>query len=256
MRKTGLVVLMLLFITVGVTDTFAHMVWLTPSSFFPKAGEKVNVTMGWGHKYPADELIKETSIDSVFVLGPEGIKVTLHKDTVATYSFTPKTEGQYAVCVKVKRIYFSKTTDGRKMGSKKDLKDVVECTYYGMHAETFITVGSGTKKAQVSSALPLVIIPPENLANIKAGGEMKVKIEYQGKAAKNASCVIINEETVKKGEDQHALKGSPCDSLGVFTVKLETKGHLLVRVTQDVPYADASVCDKDSYQTTATFMVK
>jgi len=238
-----------------MSPSLAHMVWLNASNHFPKVGETVTITVGWGHTYPGEEKIKESSIDTIFVCSPDGAKLSLRRDTVATYSFSPKTAGLYIVIVKVKRIFFSTTTDGRKMGNKMNLENVVSCVHYGMQAETFITAGSATKSASIKEHLPLALVPQDNLHSVKVGGALKISLDYLGKPLQGVKFKAVDESTAQQGEDTW-LQESESDSLGIVSVKLVSKGPWLFLATHEATYGDASECDKESYRTTATFTVK
>lgn len=244
-----------LLISGSVSLAQAHMVWLNASNHFPKTGETVTITIGWGHRYPGDEKIKESSIDTIFVCGPEGAQLPLNKDSAASYAFTPKTAGTYIVIVKLKRIFFSTTTDGRKMGNKKNLENVVSCVHYGMQAETFITAGSAVKCASIKEHLSLALVPQDNLQSVKVGGMLNIRLDFQGKPLKGVTFKAVDESTAQQEEDKWVHE-SASDSLGVVVVTLVSKGPWLFLATHEAPYTDASLCDKESYRTTATFMLK
>lgn len=64
-----------------------------------------------------------------------------------------KKEGTYLALAKRKEGFFTKTTEGYKRQSKKGLKNVVQCGYYGMYAKAIVDVEKGEGKIDLNPSL-------------------------------------------------------------------------------------------------------
>ena len=159
MKRSVLMLAMLIFITGIVSTAEGHMLWLNASNYSPQIGERVTIEIGFGHKYPNIEKVKEENIELIFVRDPSGHEMPLEKIAPAKYIFTPQTKGQYEVIVKLKQGFVSTTPDGRKLGNKKTLKEVVSCLHFTMNAKALINAGSKNKGSSHRSSLPLEIVP-------------------------------------------------------------------------------------------------
>lgn len=255
MRRLIIIFALLILTTGIVTAAQAHMLWLNVSNYFPKKGEKVTIEIGWGHKFPRDEMIKEENIEHIFVRDPNGHEIPLEKVAPAKYVFTPEVDGQYEVIAKLKPGFVSNTPDGRKLGNKKTLKDVVSCLYFTMNVKALINTGSKVKGADHQSDLPLEIIPYLDISRLKVGDEIILRVMYKGKPVKGAKVNAIDEKTALQQESKW-VQESESDVDGMVRVKLISKGPWFFTAYYELPYTDLSECDKSMYRTTLTFGLK
>jgi uncharacterized GH25 family protein len=255
MKRFVLTLAVLIFITGIVSTAEGHMLWLNASNCSPQIGEDVMIEIGFGHKYPNIETVKEENIERIFVRGPEGRELPVERVSPAKYRFSPKAEGQYEVIAKLKQGFVSTTPDGRKLGNKKTLNGVVSCFHFTMNAKTLISVGSKGKGASHRSDLPLEIIPTGNMNKLKIGDQLLLKVMYQGKPLKGAKFNATDEKTALQQEGKW-VQESESDADGMVRVKLISKGLWLFTASHELPYTDQSECDKSSYRTTLTFGLK
>jgi uncharacterized GH25 family protein len=255
MKRYVAIFALIILITGIVTTAEGHMLWLDASNYSPRIGENITIEIGFGHKYPNIEPVKEENIERIFVRNPEGRELPFERIAPAKYTFSPKTEGQYEVIVKLKQGFVSNTPDGRKLGSKKTLKDVVSCLHFTMNAEALINVSSKSKKASHQSILPLEIVPVGNTSKLKVGDELLLKVMYQGKPLKEAKFNATDEKTALQQEGKW-VQESESDAGGIVRVKLISKGPWLFTASHEIPYADSSECDKSMYRTTLTIGLK
>jgi uncharacterized GH25 family protein len=255
MKRTILMLAMLFFIAGIVSTAQAHMLWLNASDYSPQIGEKVTIEIGFGHKYPHIETVKEENIERIFIRDPKDQELPLEKVAPAKYTFSPKAEGQYEVIVKLKQGFVSNTPDGHKLGNKKTLNSVVSCLQFNMSAKTLIRVGSKGKRLSYGSDLPIEIIPSEDINKLKVGDELLLKVMYQGKPLKGAKFNATDEKTALQEEGKWVQEAESDDS-GMVRVKLISKGPWLFTALYEIPYADSSECDKSMYRTTLTVGLK
>ena len=152
-------ILLLIFFTLMTISAQAHMLWLNVSNYYPDVGDIVWVEIGWGHKYPRDEVIGEGWLEQVYAINPKGEKVFLEKIFPSFYRFVPKLRGAYLIVAKLKPGFVSITTEGHKLGNKKQLKNVVSCFKYIMNAKALIEVGGKSNGFSCITGEPLEIIP-------------------------------------------------------------------------------------------------
>lgn len=255
MKMSLWTIAVLFFITGVVSTAQGHMLWLNASDYSPSVGENVTIEIGWGHKYPSHEVVKEENIEHIFVRDPEGRELPLERIAPAKYRFSPKAKGQYEVIAKLKPGFVSNTPDGRKLGNKKTLKDVVTCLQFTMNAKTLINAGSKGKAPAHRNSLPLEIIPSGDIGRLKVGDELLLKILFQDKPLKGAKFNAIDEKTAQQQEGKW-VQESESDADGMVQVKLISKGSWLFTAIHEIPYSDSSECDKSMYRTTLTVGLK
>jgi uncharacterized GH25 family protein len=254
-KRSVLMCAVLIFLTGIVSTAQAHMLWLNASDYTPQIGERVTIEIGFGHKYPNIETVKEENIERIFIRDPKGREMPLEKVAPAKYTFSPKAEGQYEVIAKLKPGFVSNTSDGRKRGNKKTLNDVVSCLHWTMNAKALINVTSKGKGSTHRSSLPLEIITSENINKLKVGDELLLKVLYQGKPLKGVKFSATDEKTARQQEGKW-VQESESDADGMVRVKLISKGPWLFTSIHEVPCADQSECDKSEYTTTLTIGLK
>ena len=255
MKRSVLMLAMLIFITGIVSTAEGHMLWLNASNYSPQIGESVTIEIGFGHKYPKIETVKEENIERIFIRDPKGQELQIEKVSPAKYIFSPKAAGQYEVIVQLKQGFVSTIPDGRKRGNKKTLNSVVSCLHFSMNAKALINVVSKGKGVSYRSELPLEIIPYENINKLKVGDELLLKVMYQGKPLKGAKFNATDEKTALQQEGKW-VQESESDDKGIVHVKLISKGPWLFTASYEIPYADSSECDKSMYRTALTIGLK
>lgn len=255
MRKKIVSLLMTLIILVVSSAVQAHMLWLNAGKEAVKSGKSITVEIGFGHKYPATEGVKEGNIEKVFALDPKGRELPLQRVDSGKYMFVPKSAGEYQVIVKMKKGFLSITPEGRKMASKKEIKDAVSCIQFSMSAITVIRSGSKGRHNTRPADLQLDIIPLEELGELKAGKELPVKLLFNGKPVKGAKLKAADAESSTQKEDAWTQE-TVTDENGIARIKLASGGQWLISANYETPYPDPNECDKCSYRTSLTFSVR
>jgi len=88
-----IVILYSLTILLFASIVHAHDLWLNAGNYFPKPGQVVTIELGWGHRFPSDEVIKEGWLESIYAVRPKGEKISLKKLDPTHFSFTPQVPG-------------------------------------------------------------------------------------------------------------------------------------------------------------------
>jgi len=250
MRRWYLIVVMALLPVWIATSAQAHMFWLNASNYAPEAGETIWIELGFGHKYPRDEMMKEGRLDRICALDSKGKEWPVEEIFPAFYQFTPKTEGAYQIMAVMKPGFVSKTADGFKLGSKKDFPDAPYCFAFRMSTKTLITVGG--KKADVSQQTqnPLEIIAMTSPADLKVGDTLPLKVMFEGKPLAGATVSAVYEGFTE--EKHHWAQEAETNADGLVQVKLTTKGPWLFTNTHKETYPDKAECDDYSYRASLT----
>ena len=252
MRKVIFIILVGMLITLTAASAQAHMLWLNVSHYTPSPGDNVWIEIGWGHKnYPRDLAMSDKWLERVYVIDPQGQQVVVQEIFPAFYRFTPTTKGNYQVVAKIKPGFLSITTAGHKLGSKKDLTDVVSCFQYVMNATAVIEVGGTLNVFSRKSNEPLEILPLKSPASLRVGDTLPVRIMFRGKPIAGAKVqgTYVGYQTDEKN---HWAVEEESDSRGIVLVKLTSKGQWMFKTGHKIPYPDKAEADEHSYSTSLT----
>ena len=154
--------------------------------------------------------------------------------------------------------FLSKTPEGYKRKSKKELQNVLSCFRYDIRAKSIIVVDgllhNEAEKFLHSSDDPLEIFPLKNPVQLKEGDILPLKIIYQGTPLAG---VEVHATYEGFSDQAHTFAcTTTSDKLGKAKVRLTKKGNWLVNVLHQVPYPELQVCDKARYNYSLTFKVK
>lgn len=263
MKKNIAILFSLVVVICYSTITWAHSLWLVASNYHPKVGEPIKVKIGWGHKFPKDEIIEEGILEWIYAIDPEGETVHLQKASSTQFVLTPKLKGTYLVVANIKPCFFSNTTEGRKWGTKKDLKKVIKCTHYTIEAKTVIIAGKKDEGFSRQTGSLLEVIPLESPQQLKQGDILPLKVLFREKPLSHVylDATYDGFSPEETSIDHKTLKvffvhKTLVDKKGEAAIKLFEKGLWMVNVNHKIPYPDNKECDEDFYSTILTFEVK
>ncbi|MDL1962673.1 MAG: DUF4198 domain-containing protein [Deltaproteobacteria bacterium] len=232
----------------------AHSLWLNIDDDRPEAGQKVQIEIGWGHKFPRDEVIKEGFLNEVYALDSKGARILIKQVSPTEFEFVPTAQGCYAILANIHPGFLSKTTEGYKLQPKKGLENVVSCFRYDIRAKAVMNVGDSVKMPDQPVGDPLEIIPLKHGRHLKQGEILPVKVIYNGKALAFAD-VRATYAGFSDQPNTFALS-TKTDKDGTARIKLLEKGSWLVNVMYEVPYPDKEECDNYRYNYSFTFAVQ
>ena len=229
----------------------AHILWLNASNYAPQVGETIWLEIGFGHAYPRDELMKEGRIERVYAISPDGRETAAEKIFPAFYKFTPETEGTHMIVAVLKPGFVSKTTDGRKLGNKKSLKEVVSCFAFRMTAISVITVGSKNVSLPPKTGKTLEIRALKNPSGLQPGDVLPLQIIFKGKPLAGVSLKAACKHCVTDKKHPWAQE-SESNSEGIVHIKMSSGGPWMFTTTHEIPYPDTDECDNYLYRTSLT----
>lgn len=238
---------------------YAHDMWINMQDYTPDKSKPAALSVGFGHGFviPGKEFLSRDQVDKVFFLSPDGKEIPLIPEGNEKYqSKTPlKAEGSYVAVVKKQGGFSSKTVEGVQRGkSKKDLKDVIECSYSEKYAKASFTVGTpgGEAFLQVLGH-QMEIVPLKDPAKLKEGDELPVKVLFQGKPTRT---YVYGTYAGFSSESNTFAYTTYTDKDGIAKIKVIKGGTWLLIVKQEMAYPDAAVCDKLSCAASLTFRVR
>jgi uncharacterized GH25 family protein len=231
----------------------AHSLWLNMEENEPTVGQTVRVEIGWGHKFPKDEVIKEGLLKEVYGVDSHGARTPLKQISLTEFEFVPKAPGGYTLSANTHPGFVSKTPEGYKLQSKKGLEDVVSCFRYDIRTKAFVYVGHEAKVSDQALGDILEIIPLKTPKDLKKGETLPVKILFEGKPL---PAVEVKATYAGFSDQPHTFAVSTkTDTKGVAQIDILEKGDWLVNVVHEVPYPHAEECDKHRNNYSFTFKV-
>ncbi len=233
---------------------YAHNFWLLVENDAPKVGEPVGVEIGWGHKFPKDEQIKEERLGAIRALGPDGQEVPLKKLSTTQYEFVPPAKGVYLIAAQVAPDFLTKTKDSFKLQSKKGVPDAISCFRFDMATKTFVNAGGQKLGFAGSANSSLEIMPLKNPLTQKKGDTIPLRVMFQGKPLAGAE-VKITHDNWADPQKPFATIGKT-DAKGEIRVKLKQPGKWLIVTSHKTPYEPLDECDEHFYTASLTFRVR
>ena len=245
---------MMLLLCFTGSDLYAHCLWLIPDNDRPEAGQTVSIEIGWGHKFPKDEVIKEGLLKEIYALNVRGERFPVRQVSRTRYSFSPQERGVYTLVADIHPGFLSKTTQGYKLKPKRGLKGVISCFRFDMRAKTLIHVGNTGKIPDKHAGDILEILPLRNPLEVKQNDLFPVKVIFRGKALSNAE-VKATYAGFSNQPSTYAFH-TKTDENGVARIKLLNGGQWVVNVLHEIPYSDREECDKLRYNYCLTFRIR
>ncbi len=245
---------------------FAHNLWLNPSNHYPKAGETVDIVIGWGHKYVesrTDQEVKEETVKVISALDPDGKIVEPERKSPSLFQLNIEKPGVYAVTAGIKPGIFTTTPEGRKWADKKEVRNPLKCTAYNIIAKTLIVAGGSDRNLSASTDQPLEVILLKDPSTLKKGDSLPIKVLFEGKALEGievkAKYAGFDQDSSDHGHGP-AQKAYPVetttDNNGEATLKLDTEGFWMIQLSHRTPYPDTETCDEYMYNAAFTFEIK
>jgi len=243
-----------------VSNCYAHFLWLNVDDYTPKPGQKISITLGWGHKFPEtpnpprEEMIKKLNL---FLIDPNGnkirLKIPIKDGKPQPIKIKLTKEGVYFV-VLIGKYFVSKTTEGYFLKAKSELKDkeVIYSKWSETTAIALISVGK-QKEISVSSIYGsnFYMLPFINPSLLKKGEIFQVKVLFDGKPCR--TWVYATYAEFSKFKDTYAWT-IRTDKKGLAAIKiLKTGVPWLIRSELEKNYPNHQKADIANYKCTLTF---
>ncbi len=293
MRKSIIVLSAALLFSAHGSLAFAHTFWVNTFDSQAHQPRHVLVTLGYGHSFPLDDLLKDLTLKSFTLYDPE-LEATALPLPVARQAATIKLDndlqivsgdlaarkiilgkdsptGVYQVSAESKDNYWTYYIDekGRQRWATKPMnevtgaKEIIRGMRYHPFAVSYFTVGKWQTPKSLGQELE--IIPMTDLSNVHAGDLVQFKVMFMGKELTTDPSLSIEYITAKSdafgGTEKFALSSMLVEGKGQF--RIPTAGNWLVNVytRQDVTKDNAlkhlaDKCTTVLYSSSVTFTVK
>ena len=231
----------------------AHYLWLNMDNQVFEAGETVAVKLGWGHRFPGGEPMREGMLRRVFAVDPQGNIAPLSPASDIEYRFIPKMSGAYRLYADIHPGFVSKTTEGYKMKPKNAVTEPLSCFRYDIRAGARIRVGESNPDKTAFTEHPLEVVPLADPTRVKIGDILPVKVLFNGVALAGAQIDATYAGDSEKADEFAITLNTGKD--GTADIAISDKGLWLVSATYEPPYPEPAVCDIYRYKFSLTFTV-
>ncbi|MEW5944573.1 MAG: DUF4198 domain-containing protein [bacterium] len=259
-RKRVLVLYLAVFVLVCLVcaSARAHYMWIYVMDYAPDPGQKISLSLGWGHLFPGTDVMKNEDLEEIYAIGPSGkkLKVTPEPEQGKFRIEAPgDLPGAYLIIAKRKGGYKTKTTEGYKSLPKKDLKNVISSAYREMNAKAIVIVGRSGKDTHLQEEIgfPLEIVPTEIPTDMREGDSLSVKVLFRGKPHRGFVHATYTGFTADEDTFAYAAK---TNKDGIAKIKLLKSGIWMVKAEHTTPPSDPELCDEHLFVSTLTFEVK
>lgn len=254
-KKTGVLIASLFFLTVFGTSAYAHFPWINVNDYTPETGSAVKLNIGWGHNYPFAGFLQEESLEKLEMTGPTKTKNSLKftSDVEVSSESVISNQGAYIISGKRKSGFYTKTTQGGKRFSKKNLKNAIKCSFSHMCMKAIVNVGDGKGDVKTRVGHPMEIVPLKNPVDLQSGDYMPVQVLCNGKPFSGYIYATYAGFSTEKETFAYATK---TDKKGKGKIKILQSGVWLIKASHEVPYSNQDECDVESFIASLTFEVK
>jgi uncharacterized GH25 family protein len=254
-KRIGLVgfTVMTLLLT-GVFSAQAHFPWINLEDSSLSTGRNVKWTIGWGHRFPVAGLMNKSAVGEMFVIGPDGGKITAESVNELQFQSSEglSAPGAYIVAVSRAAGFYTKTTEGSKRQSKKGLENVLSCSYSNSYMKAIANVGGEAGPVDAPAGHEMEIIPLVNPATLKVGDFLPFKAVLKGKPYKGDFSATY---AGFSPENNVFAYSSSTNAEGHGKIKILSSGAWLITMTVKEPFADPEECDVQSFRASLTFDV-
>ncbi|MFZ1986515.1 MAG: DUF4198 domain-containing protein [Desulfatitalea sp.] len=256
-RFTFAISTMLFFLLLSAVSAPAHDMWIEVRDYTPAPGEEITMVLGYDHHLPAREFLPKEYLDEIYLLRPDGTRVEIkgYSDVEYKAGAPLADKGSYLAVATQKGRFWTKTTEGYQSGkSKKDVKNVVSCTYSAKFAKAIVNIGAAAGSLLAKPlGHDLEIIPMADPAALRNGDFLPLQVLFKGKPLAGADVVATYVGfSREKNTFAYATK-SAAD--GRAKIRIATPGAWLVAVHYKEDYPDPKECDEYSFAASLTFEI-
>ncbi|MDR0354547.1 MAG: DUF4198 domain-containing protein [Deltaproteobacteria bacterium] len=236
------------------SPSFAHDFWLSEHSALP--GQKMILTLGYGHNFPIGEEIPAenlaTRFQPVTLAGPSGSFVlTQGQETKLLVADKPTEPGLYVASGATTPLFLTQTTSGWVIKAKNEVENPVTSNLSAKYSKAIINVGGG-KGDLLDKPVghKLEFIPLSDPADLKPGEAFSAKVLFQGEPLAGATVTAL-----PAGLEEPVLQAT-ADSLGLVSLKLDRPGLWRLMTEHLIEFeGDKTKADNELNIATLTFKI-
>jgi len=242
------------------SNAYAHYLWVNVDNYNPKTGEEITISLGWGHHFPEDGSITVDKIERIYVISPGGKEIPLELKSqkegglVAPVKMKLDKPGTYLVVAEKKSGFVTKTTEGYKYQSKKELKGVINSYWSEGSAKAVISVEQASGDSfQKAAKQRYQVIPLDDPATLKERDYLRVKVTLDNKP--HSTFVYATYAGFSSEKDTFAYTAR-ADKEGIAKIKILKPGTWLIKASDKMPYPNTEDADLYSFTSVLTFGIK
>jgi uncharacterized GH25 family protein len=266
--------LALLLVVVSIPAARAHDFWIEPSTFIPAPGQRVAVRLRVGQELRGDPVPRELGLLQRFVMvGPGGegpVPGLPNTDPAGFAAF--ESPGLYTVVydsgrhpleldaakfeqylrqeglekIADLRVRRGQTAAGAKEVFSRCAKSLIAASATGA---VNVAGNAGGSRYDRPLGQRLELVPEKNPYTLTGGGELPVRLLYEGKPLAGALVVALPKDR------QAAPVSARSDSRGRVRLKLDHPGFWLVKAVHMIPAPPDAGADWESFWASLTFGV-
>jgi len=243
-------------------QAYAHDLWLGLDHYDQNKGDTAKVFLHMGHSIPFSDFARPEKMKDFSYLEPTGKKKILKLKKYDPESFFNEVgvdlniqkEGTYLVVAAMKPLFVSKTTEGKKRKSKKELTNAIFCRHVEFFAKAIFYAekpGGSAYKTVLGHAIEM--IPQKDPCLLKTGDYLPIKVLFKGEplAGEYVYATYVGFST--RAEYAFTAK---TDTAGIVNIRITEPGIWWVKIPLKRVREDTSECDVDQYAAVMTFEVK
>ncbi len=226
-----------------VASAHAHHPWVLSEQAHVATGESLAFTVYFGHEFPMAQPLADERIAAISLLGPDGDSIVIGSSGLSTGELMQP--GFHVLGVEQARGYWTRTTEGGRAQSRKDLANAVHCNQSINGAKTFFQVGQ-SRDHTLSQVLghPLELLIKNDPSALKAGHEIRIALVFHGQP-QSGSVMLFNADS---GEDP--VETFTTDDEGLARLTLSGPAPWLLMAVVEEDYPDPLICDVRRFRAT------
>lgn len=234
MKKICFVATLAVYCIFCLQMVFAHEFIVKPESMSTQEGHKIGVKVLSAHIFMESEEVEPIDQVEVYKLTSKRQDVKLQvneQEKILEGEFSSDEGISYFLCGHRKPMIWTKTTEGWKQESKKNLSGVISSGVYEKFSKAYVGGIEDGEKYKKLVGHRLEIIPVENPTILEAGEELQIKVLFDGKPI--ATELFATFDGFSASPNTYAYFSATNDK-GEGTVKITSQGTWMVRVEHEI----------------------
>ncbi len=248
---------LLLALVLAPVPALAHYPWLLPEQFRLPVAQPLELSVGWGHTFPRNGYLPAEQLEYFYLLDPAGQRLEVQPATGGQEPlFTTAalaTPGTYLVAAQRRGGYYTRTTEGGRSQSKKELANAISCSYTVNTMKAVVQAGAELTAPDRVLGQDLELIPGHNPSALQPGDKLPFQLLRDGQPL-SAEFRATYAGYSATG-DGYAHQGET-DEQGNAGLPLSAPGPWIIVAEQRTPYPARATCDHLVHRTIFTFQVE
>ena len=247
--RTVLLALAAFALTAISAPVLAHYPWITVTE--GDAGPAFRVH--FGHRFPAEGRLQPHQLQAARLIAADGITHELALEDHELHSLPPLGEGAHLLVVEQNLSFWSRTHEGGRRASREQYPDAFSCSQSANVMKAIVGGGAGVAWGQ-EQGHPLELIPLSDPSALRTGDPLEVRALLHGEPwTGEIRATYAGYEA--QDEQTYAVRVAT-NAEGVARFVPAVAGHWLVLAHAGEDFPDPAICDRRSYHSTLTFVVR